>query len=109
MTFNTSEWKTYKFSDLFDIEKGKITLLNEIESGKCPTISAEKQGIQFFGNIEPKYKNCITVSMNGSGTGYFSYHHEKFEANSDCGILIPKFKLNKYVGLYSYYCQSKCI
>lgn len=100
--FNTLEWKTYKFSDLFEIERGKITQLNELENGKCPIVSAygEKQGIQFFGNIEPKYENCITASMNGSGTGYFSYHEDKFEANSDCGVLLPKFKLNKYIGLF---------
>lgn len=38
--------------------------------------------------------------MNGSGTGYFSYHEDKFEAKSDCGVLLPKFKLNKYIGLF---------
>ena len=102
ITFNTLEWKTFMFSDLFKIERGKITQLNELENGKCPIVSAygEKQGIQFFGNVEPKYENCITASMNGSGTGYFSYHEDKFEANSDCGVLLPKFKLNKYIGLF---------
>lgn len=92
----------YKFSDLFDVERGKVMLLNELDVGKCPIVSAygEKQGIQFFANVEPKYENCITVSMNGCGTGYFSYHEDKFEANSDCGVLMPKFALNKYIGLF---------
>lgn len=102
VAFNTLEWKTYRFSELFEIERGKITQLNELETGKCPVVSAygEKQGVQFFADIEPKYENCITASMNGSGTGYFSYHKDKFEANTDCGVLIPKFKLNKYIGMF---------
>lgn len=102
VTFNTLEWKVYKFAELFEIERGKVTQLNELENGKCPVVSAygEKQGIQFFADIKPKYENCITASLNGSGTGYFSYHRDKFEANSDCGVLLPKFKLNKYIGIY---------
>ena len=97
-----NEWSEFKISDLFNIKRGKITNLNELEDGKCPVVSAygEKQGIQYFANIKPKFKNCITASMNGSGTGYFSYHENGFEANSDCGVLVPKFNCNKYIGLF---------
>lgn len=102
INFKINEWSEYKISDLFNIRRGKISNLNDLEKGKCPIVSAygEKQGIQYFANVEPRFSNCITASMNGSGTGYFSYHENGFEANSDCGVLFPKFNCNKYIGLF---------
>ena len=102
MKINTENWKEFKIGDLFEIERGKISNLNDIEKGKCPIVSAygENQGVAFFGNVRPEYSNCITASFNGSKTGYFSYHEYEFNANSDCGILLSKFRMNKYLGLF---------
>ncbi|MBD5099857.1 MAG: hypothetical protein HDT29_00915 [Clostridiales bacterium] len=102
MKINTLNWKEFKIDSLFNIERGKISNLNELEIGKCPVVSAygENQGISFFGNITPQYSNCITASFNGSKTGYFSYHEYAFNANADCGILLPKFPINKCIGLF---------
>lgn len=99
---SVDNWRKFKVSDLFDIERGSLSNLNDIEPGECPIVSAfgAKQGITFFGNVDEKYSNCITASMNGSGTGYFSYHDYCFNANADCGVLIPKFKISKEIALF---------
>lgn len=96
------QWKEFKIKDLFKIYRGKVSNLTTMEKGSCPIVSAygENQGISFFGDEEPLYKNCLTASMNGSKTGYVTYHEYSFNANSDCGILVPKFKINKYIGLF---------
>ncbi len=101
-SLDTNKWQEFKIDDLFTISRGKIINLNELSSGNCPIVSAygENQGISFFGNEEPIYSNCLTASMNGSKTGYITYHEYGFNANTDCGILIPKFTINKYIGLF---------
>lgn len=95
-------WKKFLIKDLFDIERGQINNLNYLSQGTCPVVSAygENQGIAFFANVEEKYNNCFTASMNGSKTGYITYHGYFFNAGSDCGVLKPKFKTNLYIGLF---------
>lgn len=99
---NIGNWKEFKVSDLFIVERGKIKNLNDLANGDCPIVSAygENQGIAFFADEDKKYSNCLTASMNGSKTGYVTFHGYGFNANADCGILIPKFDLNIYSGLF---------
>ncbi len=99
---NVEDWKEYKIEDLFVVERGKINNLNSLSEGSCPIVSAygENQGISFFADEVPEYANCLTASMNGSKTGYVTFHGYGFNANADCGILIPKFELNIYTGLF---------
>ncbi|MCM1326136.1 MAG: N-6 DNA methylase [Bacteroidales bacterium] len=99
---NVKKWKEFKVEDLFTVERGKINNLNSLTAGKCPIVSAygENQGIAFFADEEIKYSNCLTASMNGSKTGYVTFHGYGFNANADCGVLIPKFTLDIYAGLF---------
>ena len=74
-----------------------------MEPGLVPIVSAtdKNQGIAYYGNVQSKYINCLTASFNGVGTGYISYHDYPFNANTDCGILIPKFKeFNTYNAIF---------
>lgn len=71
--------------------------------GILPIVSAtdKNQGIAYYGNVSAKYINCLTASFNGVGTGYISYHDYLFNANTDYGILIPKFnEFNTYIALF---------
>ena len=97
-----SNWKYFFCEQLFDIDRGNLSNLNEIKEGATPVVSAygHHQGIQYFLDVDEIYSNALTVSFNGSGTGYCAYHEYGFNANSDCGILIPKFELDKYIGLF---------
>lgn len=96
------KWREFKISELFDVERGKISNLNELTVGTCPIVSAygENQGISYFADEVEKYSNCLTASMNGSKTGYVAYHGYGFNANADCGVLLPKFDINVYSGLF---------
>lgn len=98
-----SNWEYFQIKKLFKIERGTITSLNELEPGLIPIVSAtdKNQGIAYYGNVSAKYINCLTASFNGVGTGYISYHDYSFNANTDCGILIPKFnEFNTYIALF---------
>lgn len=99
---DVTNWKEFNIKDIFNVERGKINNLNDLSQGTCPIVSAygENQGVSFFANEEEKYKNCLTASMNGSKTGYVTFHGYGFNANADCGVLIPKFELNVYTGLF---------
>lgn len=101
--FTFQKWQYFKVSKLFDIERGTITSLNEVQPGLVPIVSAtdKNQGIAYYGNVESKYINCLTASFNGVGTGYISYHDYPFNANTDCGVLIPKFsEFNTYTAIF---------
>lgn len=102
LTLNTNDWKDFKIDNLFDIKRGNISNLEDLAEGDCPIVSAygQNQGISFFANEEGEYENCLTASMNGSKTGYIAFHGYKFNANADCGILLPKFRINTYIGLF---------
>lgn len=102
MELNVTEWKEFQVKDLFIVERGRINNLNSLTEGKCPIVSAygENQGIAFFADEQEKYSNCLTASMNGSKTGYVTFHGYGFNANADCGILIPRFELDVYTGLF---------
>lgn len=97
-----SDWKEFKLTDLFDLERGSISSLSDIEEGEVPIVSAggENQGIAFYGNVSAKYHNMITVSMNGVNTGFTAYHDYPFTTNADCCALKQKFKMNSYIGLF---------
>lgn len=99
---NAIKWKEFKVEDLFTVERGKINNITSLAEGSCPIVSAygENQGIAFFADEEVKYSNCLTASMNGSKTGYVTFHGYGFNANADCGVLIPKFELDIYAGLF---------
>lgn len=99
---NVTEWKEFKIGEIFNIERGTISNLSEIEEGDCPVVSAygKNQGIAYYLNVDKKYSNCLTASFNGSGTGYCAYHEYEFNINTDCGVLIPKFEINKFIGLF---------
>ena len=100
--FDTNTWHEFDLIKLFDIERGKITSLNELNEGVTPIVSAsgENEGISFFADIEAPYNNNITISMNGVNTGFTAYHGYPFNINVDCCVLKQKFKLNKYIAIF---------
>lgn len=102
--FDTNEWFEFDLIKLFDIERGKITSLNELNEGATPIVSAsgENEGIAFFADIEAPFNNNITISMNGVNTGFTSYHGYPFNINVDCCVLKQKFNLNKYIAILKF-------
>ncbi len=97
-----SEWVEFTCEELFDIDRGKLGNLNDIPEGSTPVVSAygRYQGIRYMLDVPEEYENCLTVSFNGSGTGYCAYHQYGFNANPDCGLLIPKFNITPEIGIF---------
>ena len=103
LDLNIDTWQKFQINKLFKIERGTITSLNEMEVGQTPIISStdKNQGIAYYGNVPAKYMKCFTASFNGVGTGYITYHNYAFNANTDCGILLPQFnEINPFIGIF---------
>ena len=101
----TNKWKNYKLVDLFDIilPSGDIQA-QKMDGGSVPLISSGKNNngvCKYITNtLESNiiHGNSITVDMFGKvfyhDYDYYSVSHGRVN------ILIPKFELNTYNGLY---------
>ena len=122
LSFNTENWKWFRYDEIFDIKKGFYNKKpDENEKGKTPFIGAtdSNNGITSFhdletienssktgeGNnadIEEKIfkPNCITVSNNGS-VGFAFYQSQEFTCTHDVNPLYLKNKgLNVYIAIF---------
>ncbi len=97
------KWKYFSFNELFKIEKGRETFMGN-KNGEFVFISAtrENNGVTDFVSNGNKIfeENTITVPSNGASTGEAFYQDKKYFATGDVNILIPLFKLNKYIALF---------
>ena len=90
-----SEWKSFRYDELFDIKKATGPKISEVKKteGKVPYVSAtaENNGIVHYGNFVPTMKgNCITVGHLGD-----CFYQEEDFSGSNVTALIPKFELTK--------------
>jgi len=97
---DTSKWKDFYISKLFDVTAGNYYYSSEYDIGTTPYISASdtNNGISKRIDLEPDFKgNAITIGKIGATTYYQS---EDFCATSDVNILRPRFEMNCYSGLF---------
>lgn len=97
---DVSQWIEYSLVNFFDMFAGKFYYQDDYTDGDTPYISASNtnNGIMKRINLEPDFeRNCITIGKVGMTT---FYQGEDFCATSDVTILKPKFKLNKYIGMF---------
>lgn len=98
-----SEWKSFRYGELFDIRKGRRLTKEAMRPGTIPFIGATdaNNGITAYvandENVHPG--NLISVSYNGSIAEAF-YQPVPFVASDDVNVLYPKFKLDQFVGLF---------
>jgi hypothetical protein len=104
MEMNTSEWKSFKISKLFDVYTGGDKPRKEIQEGilvnsieNQTTNNGIKEKIAFNG--KKVFENFISIVSIGEGGKAF-YQEEKGAIFTRVKALIPKFKLNKYIGLF---------
>lgn len=88
---DTSKWKEFRYDEIFEISRGKLSSINELEQGNVPVITATENnnGVSNFLSVEQKYiekSGCITVSNNGSIAQSF-YQDSDFSATSDISVL----------------------
>lgn len=102
---DTTFWKEYKLTDLFDI----ILPIGDIQAqkmndGEFPLISSGKNNNGICKYIDRTTEsnliqaNSITVDMFGKT--FFHDYEYYCVAHGRINILIPKFNINKYTGLY---------
>ena len=100
---DTSRWKSFRIGDLFDVVKGTRLTKANMKPGDIRFIgsSAMNNGLTAMisnnENIHPA--NTLTVCYNGS-VGETFYQDKPFWASDDVNVLYPKFKMNKYIGLF---------
>jgi hypothetical protein len=97
-----SRWKPFVLGEIFDIKKGKRLVKEDFTCGNTPFIGAidSNNGYRDFIDEKPIHQgNTITVNYNGS-VGEAFYQPEPFWASDDVNVLYPKFKFNKYIGLF---------
>lgn len=105
---NTDAWHWYPFSELFTPQRGDNINIVAIKDkhGTVPVISAltSNNGVigysdQDVGRLFPS--NCITIANTGqSSVGFPNYQEKPFYATNNVTVLVPKFKCNKYIGLF---------
>ena len=96
------QWKNFKFNEIFEIKKGKRVTKFDLIPGITPFVSAtdENNGIREYTSLIKLYPaNTITVSYNGS-VGEAFFQEQPYWASDDINVLIPKFKMNKYIAMF---------
>ena len=101
MKINTSDWEECKIGDLFEAERGEVGVLRNLADGDIPVIaaSANNEGVAGYFDVEPKYKNRITVSCNGVGCGSSFFHNYPFNLNGDAVVLLEKTAMSQSVSI----------
>jgi hypothetical protein len=97
-----STWKWFPYTKIFDLKKGKRITKAHIIDGKLPFVAAidGNNGIRQYIESPSLHKgNTITVNYNGS-VGIAFYQTNPYWASDDVNVLYPKFKLNKFIGLF---------
>jgi restriction endonuclease S subunit len=102
---DTTDWKEYKMSDLFDIRgRGTITveeLTMQYGDGVYPyvTRTEKNNGITGFFDYRTVEQNTMTIETTLSGICF--YHEYEFSTGDHIAVLKPRsFELNKYVALF---------
>lgn len=97
------EWKWFSINDLFEVSGTKTTSkrkLDEIGKGKYPYVTTQStnNGVEDFYNFYTEEGDVLVI--DSAVAGFCSYQGENFSASDHVEKLLPKFKLNKYTGLF---------
>lgn len=100
---NNINWKNYKISDLFDVKGSKTTPQLELEKhgkGIYPYVTTQttNNGQANYYNYYTERGNVITV--DSAVIGFSTYQEKNFSASDHVEKLIPKFDMNKNIGLF---------
>lgn len=104
---NEKKWKAFEIKELFNIENGSGETQKNTKSGKIPYVSAtnNNNGIVKYTNCIPKHKGK-TISVSDFG---IAYYQENAYSGTHIIVLIPKFKINKFIGQFITTCITKSL
>lgn len=99
---DTSKWKWFKISDIFQVKAGKYHYKDEYESGSTPYLSATavNNGVGENISLIPEFNGGIITTEKVKCTAF--YQPKPFCATSDVNIIKRKDgkSINQYVGLF---------
>lgn len=100
---DTSSWKWFKYTELFDISGSKTTTIEDLKAygkGEYPyvTTQAVNNGVEGYFNYCTERGGVLTV--DSAVLGFCSYQEKDFSASDHVEVLRPKFEMTKYIALF---------
>ncbi len=102
LELNTTQWEYFKYSDIFDIKKGKRLTKAQMTLGDTLFIGASDSNNGQTTTIGQKpihYGNTISVNYDGS-IGEAFYQDKPFYALDSVNVLYLKSKLNPLIAMF---------
>jgi len=99
---SVAEWRSFRYDELFEIERGTGPRKQDLESGPTPFVTSTdtNNGVTAYTNHIPTHKgNTIGVNRNGS-VGEAFFQEQPFCSTEDVHVLNPRFQMNKYVAMF---------
>lgn len=97
---DTSDWKSFKITGLFEIESGKTFYKKDLTHGEYPYVGSSSVNNGKTDNCNMfNFENIISLNMDGS-VGYAFWHPYKLFLSDRCRALIPKFKYSDNICLF---------
>ena len=103
LNLKTENWATFKYSQLFIIERGKGPRKRNLGIGSTPFVSATENENGWSGvtNSEPNHPgNVITVPRNGASVAEAYYQPLPFCSTEDVHVFHPKFNLTTEIAMF---------
>lgn len=100
LNLDTSNWKEFYITDLFNLTKGKYYPKSSYNKGDIPLISASdtENGISDYTDLAPTYNgNCLTL---GKVKMSIFYQPVPFSCSHDVTVLEPIYRFNQYIGMF---------
>jgi len=97
------KWEWFQLNELFDIKGSKTTQsekLNGAGNGNYFYVTTQATNNGVAGSSDFYTENGNVLTIDSAVIGYCSYQPKNFIASDHVEKLIPKFELNKYVGLF---------
>lgn len=100
VNLNISNWEYFDINELFEITAGNYHYNYEYEGGNTPYITATNKNNGISTNIDlvPEFRENTITTEKVNCCAF--YQNRSFCATSDVNILVPKFKMNKYIALF---------
>lgn len=102
IALNTTNWKTFKYTDIFKIIKGKRLTKKDQSNGSYPYVSSSSLNNGIDNIIGNGYtdENCLTFACYGS-IGEVFYQDEKVWVSDNANVFYLKDKeYNSYIALF---------
>ena len=103
LPIDTMEWGKFRLGNLFEVLGTKTTKLAELQSfgiGQYPyvTTQASNNGIAGFYDFYTETGNVLVI--DSAVAGFCSYQENHFSASDHVEKLVPRFAMNRYIGLF---------